>query len=63
MYFNGEISDNYVIVGKKLDNLIQCMKEDKDLMMKHLYCLDFYKNEDLNRYKIKIEPLIKHILR
>ena len=38
------------------------MKDDDDLENKHKKCLEYYKGEDLILYKLKIEPIINHIL-
>ena len=47
---------------EEFSNLFNNMKDDRNLENKHKKCLEYYKDEDLISYKLKIEPLILHIL-
>ena len=62
MHFDYCLKGEYMFSGKEFDNLFGNMKEDSNLEMKHKECLEYYKGDELIKYKIRIEPLIIHIL-
>lgn len=62
MYFDLYLRKECILLGKEFSNLFNNMKDDDDLENKHKKCLEYYKGEDLILYKLKIEPIINHIL-
>ena len=62
MHFDYCLKGERMLSGKEFDNLFNSMKEDLNLETKHKECLQYYKDGELTKYKIRIEPLIIHIL-
>lgn len=63
MHFDYYIRKECNLFGKQFDNLLNNMKKDDNLEVKHKECLEYYKGEELILYKLKIEPIINRILK
>ena len=62
MHFDYYLRKEYNLFGKNFEDLLNNMKNDEHLELKHKECLEYYKDDELNSYKQRIEPIVIHIL-